>query len=160
MVMTARTSKGRSVGIKRGIKPGSNPARYRSGLEETIAKALGPEVPFEAYFLDYVVPASDHKYTPDFVLKNNIIIESKGLFDSDDRKKHALIKAQYPDLDVRFVFSNPQSKLYKGSPTTYAMWCEKNGFKYAKKSVPEEWLQEPKKPLHPALRPKNKDASK
>lgn len=118
---------------------------YRSGLEENIAGQLtnaGLPVAFEQYYLEYTVPASIHKYTPDFVLPNGIIVESKGLFESEDRKKHLLIKAQYPHLDIRFIFSNPNQKLYKGSPTTYAMWCEKHGYLYAKKLIPLEWLKE------------------
>lgn len=59
-----------------------------------------------------------------------------------DRKKHLLVKIQHPDLDIRFVFSNPNAKLRKGSPTTYADWCKKNGFLYAGKTVPLEWVQE------------------
>ncbi|MGR2681488.1 hypothetical protein [Chromobacterium haemolyticum] len=132
---------------------------YRSGLEEDIAATLaskGVSADYERYYLPYLVPASDHKYTPDFVLDNGIIIESKGLFDTEDRKKHVLIKKQYPDIDIRFVFSNPNSKLYKGSPTTYAKWCEKEGFLYSKKTIPIEWLMEAKKSLHPALKEKNK----
>lgn len=131
---------------------------YRSGLEESIANQLSQHrcpVQFEKYFLEYTIPASVHKYTPDFVLPNGIIIESKGLFESDDRKKHLLIKAQYPHLDIRFVFSNPNQKLYKGSKTSYADWCEKNGFKYAKKLIPLEWLKEKVRPTT-GLQPKTK----
>ncbi|SHJ81953.1 endonuclease I [Propionispora hippei] len=118
---------------------------YRSGLEEGIAGQLenaGVPVAFEKYYLEYTIPASVHKYTPDFLLPNGIIVESKGLFESEDRKKHLLVKAQYPHLDIRFIFSNPNQKLYKGSPTTYAMWCEKYGFLYAKKLIPLAWLKE------------------
>lgn len=118
---------------------------YRSGLEETIAKQLeqaGIPVSFEENTVEYEIPASKHKYTPDFVLPNGIIVESKGIFESDDRKKHQLIKKQYPHLDIRFIFSNPNQKLYKKSPTTYAMWCNKYGFKYAKKVIPASWFKE------------------
>ena len=118
---------------------------YRSGLEEAIAKQLadaGVTSAYEGYQIKYVIPASDHTYTPDFPLPNGIIVESKGLFEPDDRQKHLLIKKQYPNLDIRFVFSNPNQKLYKGSPTSYAKWCEKNGFLFAKKFIPVEWLKE------------------
>lgn len=121
---------------------------YRSGLEENIAGQLvnaGCPVAFEQYYLEYIIPASTHKYTPDFLLPNGIIIESKGLFESEDRKKHLLIKTQYPHLDIRFIFSNPNQKLYKGSRTSYADWCEKNGFLYAKKLIPLAWLKEKQK---------------
>tara|TARA_R110001606_G_scaffold60362_2_gene142301 strand:+ start:1387 stop:1647 length:261 start_codon:yes stop_codon:yes gene_type:complete len=80
-------------------------------------------------------------YTPDFELPNGIIIESKGRFVSADRKKHLKVKEQYPKLDIRFVFSNSRGKINKGSKTTYAMWCDKYGFKYADKEIPEKWLK-------------------
>ena len=79
------------------------------------------------------------------MLPNGIIVETKGIFDSDDRKKHTLIQTQHPELDIRFVFTNSKAKLYKGSPTTYGAWCEKNGFKYADKLIPASWLAEPRK---------------
>jgi len=42
------------------------------------------------------------------------------------------------------VFSNQNAKLYKNSPTTYASYCEKHGFTYANKVIPQEWLEEGK----------------
>ena len=133
---------------KRGGWSGHSVASYRSGLEEKIAEQLKDRnvpVVFEQYEVPYVIPSSTHKYTPDFVLPNGVIVEGKGLFDADDRKKHTLIRAQHPELDIRFVFTSSRTKLYKGSPTTYGMWCEKNGFKYSDKSIPVEWLKEPPK---------------
>lgn len=123
---------------------------FRSGLEDKVSQQLvskGIVADYERYFLKYVVPASDHKYTPDFVLPNGLIIETKGIFDSDDRKKHLLIREQHPELDIRFVFSSSRSKLYKGSQTTYADWCIKNGFKFADKLIPVDWLKEPKQSI-------------
>jgi len=123
---------------------------YRSGLEEKIAaqlEAAGIPVAFEQYHLKYVVPQRDAKYTPDFVLKNGIIVESKGIFDVEDRKKHLLIREQHPELDIRFVFSSSRAKLYKGSKTTYAEWCEKNGFQFADKLIPSAWLKEKGTPI-------------
>jgi len=120
-------------------------AKYRSGLEERIAKQLteaGIESDYESLVIPYTKPESQHKYTADFQLPNGIIVESKGIFDAEDRKKHLLVKAQHPHLDIRFVFSSSKAKLYKGSPTTHAAWCEKNGFKYADKLIPPAWLAE------------------
>jgi len=121
-------------------------AGYRSGLEEKVQKELeklsaGAE--YECFRIPYEVPASPHFYTPDFLLPNGIVIETKGRFTIEDRKKHILIKEQYPDIDLRFVFSNSNNKIRKGSKTTYAMWCEKHGFKYHDKLVPTNWLNEP-----------------
>lgn len=121
---------------------------YRSGLEEKINSQLRDhniDGLYELHYLKYIVPASEHKYTPDFILPNGIIIESKGVWDAEDRKKHLLIKSQHPDLDIRFVFSRSKSPIYKGSKTTYASFCEAHGIQYADKLIPEEWLKEPKK---------------
>lgn len=123
---------------------------YRSGLEEKLAAQLEDAnipVVFEQYTVPYTIPESKHVYTPDLLLPNGILIEGKGLFDAEDRKKHLLIKAQHPGLDIRFVFSSSRTKLYKGSPTTYGMWCEKNGFKFADKAIPVEWMKEPVKEI-------------
>lgn len=124
---------------------------YRSGLEERLSKQIaeaGLPVEYETDKVHYTWPSRDSTYTPDWKLpKENggfFYVESKGRFLVDDRQKHLLIREQCPELDIRFVFSNQNAKLYKGSPTTYAMWCEKFGFKYAHRTIPEEWLTESK----------------
>ncbi len=120
-------------------------AGYRSGLEDRVEKELkkaGCKAEYEPFKIPYVVPATDHKYTPDFVLENGIVIETKGRWDIDSRKKHKLIRQQYPDLDLRMVFSNSKSKIRKGAKTRYCDECEKLGIPYADKSVPIEWIQE------------------
>ena len=132
---------------------------FRSGLEDTLAEQIERttgSVSYEQLDICYTVPASDHCYTPDFVLPNGIIIESKGIFDAADRKKHLLIQKQYPWLDIRFVFSNASLKIYKGSRTTCGDWCTKNGFKYASKTIPASWFKEEKKKTV-GLRPKKKE---
>lgn len=125
----------------------SRPTSYRSGLEEKVAaqlEAAGIAAAYEdrAQKLAYVVPQAPHTYLPDFILPNGIHIETKGMLELADRKKHLLIAAQYPGLDLRFVFSNSKAKIYKGSPTSYADWCEANGFWYADKLIPSAWLEE------------------
>lgn len=118
---------------------------FRSGLEERIAEKLtklGVDFKYEEVVIKYIKPASTHKYTPDFVLPNGIIVETKGRFLQADRMKHLLVKEQNPTMDIRFVFSNSNSRISKASKTTYAAWCEKHGFKYADKTIPQEWLDE------------------
>jgi len=119
---------------------------YRSGLEEDIALQLtlaGVEAEYEPFRIPFTVPETHRHYTPDYVLPNGIVIESKGRLTSDDRKKHLYLKSQYGTaLDLRFVFSNPRSKLLKGSKTTYGDWCTKNGFLFATKEIPDEWIKE------------------
>ena len=120
-------------------------SNYRSGLEEHIAKQLedmGVEFEYETLTVRYKKPEQESRYTPDFILPNKIIIESKGAFVTSDRKKHRLIKEQHPELDIRFVFSNPNTRIGKKSKTTYAAWCERYGFQYATKSIPNDWINE------------------
>ena len=116
---------------------------WRSGLEERVAKELneaGVGYEYESVKVKYDVHET-RTYTPDFILKKGyIIVETKGRFTTADRKKHLLIKKQHPKLDIRFVFQNSKAKLYKGAKSTYADWCDKHGFMYADKSIPEEWL--------------------
>lgn len=119
---------------------------FRSGLEQRVAaeleSAVGKPVPYEQETITYEKPAKKSRYTPDFRLPNGIFVETKGRFVTEDRQKHLAIKAQHPDLDIRFVFSNPNARISKQSATTYASWCEAKGFKYAKGSVPTAWLKE------------------
>ena len=116
---------------------------YRSGLEEVISNKLAEnniDGEYEKHKIKYIKPATEHTYTPDFKLPNGIFVETKGRFVTEDRKKHVLIRKQHPELDIRFVFQNSKNKIRKGSPTTYADWCNKHGFKYADKVIPQEWL--------------------
>lgn len=99
---------------------------------------------YEPMKVTYEQPAKERKYEPDIVLPmNGIVVECKGRFETSDRQKHLLIKEQHPDMDIRFVFSNSRARLSKRSKTTYAAWCEKHGFRYADKVVPQEWIDEP-----------------
>jgi hypothetical protein len=136
----AKTVRGRATkAIERGRKHG-----YRSGLEDRIAeqlKSLSVPFKYEKLKIEYRVE-ENRKYTPDFELPNGIIIESKGRFVLADRKKHLLIQKQHPSLDIRFVFTNSKAKINKGSNTSYADWCERNGFLYADKLIPKEWIEE------------------
>ena len=124
------------VGLKHG---------FRSGLEEVFAVQLSAakvSFTYESFKIPFVQPAKKRTYTPDFQLSSGIIIETKGRFLAEDRAKHLLVKAQHPELDIRFVFSSSKTKITKRSPTSYADWCVKNGFLYADKKAPEEWLKE------------------
>ncbi len=118
---------------------------FRSGLEEQVHREFtqhGVAVKYEdpTRKVRYVVPARPTYYTPDFILPNGVIVETKGRFVTADRKKHKLIKEQFPNLDIRFVFSNPNQRISKTSRTTYADWCNTHGFKYAAAKRPSEWL--------------------
>ena len=117
---------------------------YRSGLEKEVAAWLKnnqKKVRYEQLKVEW----EDLKYriyTPDFVLDNGIIIETKGIFSSADRRKHREVQRQHPELDIRFVFSNANSRLYKGAKSRYCDWCDKYGFLWAHRVIPEPWLKE------------------
>ena len=117
---------------------------YRSGLEHKVSIYLDDlkvNYDYEKLKIEWEDLAY-RTYTPDFVLHNGVIIETKGMFTAADRRKHLAIKKQHPKLDIRFVFDNPHKKLYKGGKMTYADWCNKHGYKFCKlgEGIPKEWL--------------------
>jgi hypothetical protein len=117
---------------------------YRSGLEEEAAaflKSRQKKVEYEKLKIEWE-DLKYRTYTPDFELDNGIIIETKGIFSAADRRKHIEIQRQHPTLDIRFVFSNANAKLYKGAKSRYCDWCEQKGFKWAHRVIPEGWLLE------------------
>jgi hypothetical protein len=116
---------------------------FRSGLEMEISHQLTSNAvnfDYESIKVPYTIPARNAKYTPDFILHNGIIIETKGRFVAADRKKQLLVKEQNPHLDIRFVFSDSSNRISKKSKTTYADWCTQHGFQYADKVIPSSWL--------------------
>lgn len=121
---------------------------FRSGLEDKISKQIteaGLELLYETDKITYEVPMKMSRYTPDFKLPKKggfFYVETKGIWDLEDRKKHLYIRDQHPEIDIRFVFSNGNNKLYKGSKTTYGTYCDKQGFRWAHKTIPDEWLAE------------------
>lgn len=118
---------------------------YRSQFEANVAESLSnTAVSYEQYFIPYIM-TSCCRYIPDWLLhKQCIVLEAKGQFTEDDRKKMLLVKHQHPWLDIRILFQHGSTKLSKGSKTTYMKWAEDNGFPAASKKIPEEWLK--KKP--------------
>lgn len=119
-------------------------AGFRSAFEWDIskaAKAAGIKYDYESIEIEWEVPAQEKVYTPDFILTNGVIVESKGRLTKFDREKHLRIQEQHPELDIRFVFQcdNP---INRGSKTRYSDWCKKNNFKYAFKVIPKEWAEE------------------
>ena len=137
--MTWRSkSKLRANAIKHG---------YRSGFEHKVSDQLKEnkiKFEYETTVIDYIKPQTNHTYTIDFTLPNGILIETKGRWVIEDRKKHLLIKKQHPELDIRMVFMSGKTKIRKGSKTTYGMFCDKHNILWAEKTIPESWLKEKK----------------
>ena len=119
---------------------------YRSKFELSVANNLEQrKVPFkyESEIIRYVLEC---RYTPDFILPNGIIIETKGRLLQKDARKHRAIKKQHPEIDIRFVFSGESYRLYKGAKSRYSDWCNKYGFKWSHRLIPKDWLTERGKP--------------
>ena len=116
--------------------------KYRSGLEEQVAdllSGLGIDYDYESTKIAYQI---QHIYTPDFVLTNkHVVLECKGYWDSEDRRKIKNVCEQNPDMDIRMVFQSPFNTITKKSKTTYAQWCDRNKIPWcAFHEIPIEWL--------------------
>ena len=118
---------------------------YRSGFEHKVSDQLKEnkiKFGYETTVIDYIKPETKHTYTIDFTLPNGILVETKGRWVPEDRKKHLLIKKQHPELDIRIVFMSGKTKIRKGSKTTYGMFCDKHGIIWAEKEIPKSWFSE------------------
>ena len=139
----------------------------RSKYEDTLTANLDKkkkEYHYEEFSIEYTIK---HKYTPDFVLPNGIIVEAKGCegfkrgefyigsLDSKAREKMLKVKRQYPELDIRFVFPKDFKLKLKTTPKA-SKWCKKNGFKYhIGNTIPESWFKEEGQ-ISPKLKKKGK----
>ena len=83
-------------------------------------------------------------YKPDLVLPNGRHIELKGYLRPRDRRKLLAMQKQH-GISTHLVFQNGTKRLYRGSPTTYLEWAEKNGLPAVHSPdgvIPDEWLNE------------------
>jgi len=116
-------------------------SKFKSGLEEQVAKlleGLGVTYEYESCKVPYTI---QHHYHPDFILPNHVHLETKGYWSAPDRRKIAAVKRDNPELDLRMVFQSPYNKISKGSKTTYAKWCEKHDIPWTHfHDIPIDWL--------------------
>lgn len=90
------------------------------------------------------------KYTPDFSFSKKaggkMHIENKGYLRTQDITKMRNVRKQHPDLDIRFVFSKADKPLgpvrKDGTRQTHGGWAAANGYPYAEKFLPDEWIEE------------------
>ena len=122
--------------------------KRRSKLElkfEEIIKEFNVEYDYEITKIPYTIPESNHNYTVDWTFINGLLVETKGyLSDHKERYKYVLLKQQHPDLDLRFVFDNP-NKLCGGTKQTHGAWATKYGFKWCSikdKDQIQQWIKE------------------
>lgn len=119
--------------------------KLRSGYERKIRKCLEQkevDYTYESMVIEYTVPESKHKYVPDFILPNGVIVEGKGYWDAASRQKMARVIEQHPELDIRILFQR-NNAINKKSKTHYSDWCSKRRIKFAispQGLIPEEWL--------------------
>lgn len=108
---------------------------YRSKFELDIAKWLeseGIKFEYEPCKLNYIVPESAHKYTPDWRVngESTIVWESKGNLTARDRKKLIHVRDSNPNVTIRIILQNASVKIRKGSKTSFGDWCDKFGFEW------------------------------
>ena len=116
--------------------------KFRSSLEAQIAALLikyNVEFDYESLKVPYVIT---HEYNPDFILGNGIILEAKGYWDAEDRRKIKAVLEQNKDIDLRMVFQNPDKKISKRSKTSYSAWCDKHNIQWCSyANIPIDWLR-------------------
>jgi len=125
-----------------------NVDNMKSSLERNVYKDLlalkGREQLKISYESDKIPYFIEHKYIPDFTVEFKdgriMYIEAKGWLRSEDRSKMIAVKRANPELDIRILFQN-DNKLNKNSKSRYSDWANKNGFPFALKNIPEDWLE-------------------
>ena len=122
--------------------------KLKGTFEERVINKLekaGVQFEYEPHNLPYTV---ERQYYPD-LLVGDIYIELKGFFRQDAQRKMKAVKAQHPDLDIRFLFQRASSPVHgakkrkDGSKMTCAEWADRYNFIWAEgEQVPEEWINE------------------
>ena len=128
--------------LQQPLQQTSSKQKYRSKFEAGIAATLNKNkvaFSYESIELKYILSCS---YKPDFIFNNGIIIETKGFFSPEDRRKMVAVKEANPSLDIRFCFQNAKTKLTRGKKRSlsYGQWATKNGFLWCHKTIPADWF--------------------
>ena len=125
--------------ISRRSKSRVTNSPYKSKFEKDFA-AKYPLLEYEKDKIKYLV---EHTYNPDWKIRDNVYIETKGLWKAADRAKHLHIRTQHPEVTVYLVFQNPNNKLSRVSKTTYGEYCDKHGIEWATiDTIPGEWFND------------------
>jgi hypothetical protein len=100
----------------------------------------GLDYDYETQALPYVIHAS---YTPDFILPNGVMVETKGLLTPEDRRKMVAVKAAHPDKDIRLCFMRADAKLSRRpGALAYWQWAERHGFLWCEGHIPTTWYKQ------------------
>lgn len=113
--------------------------RYRSKLEQRLHQGPLARLRYEPKD-EMLVYGLVKTYLPDFA-GERFILEAKGRFrSSEDARKYLAVREYNPEVDLRFVLSNPGVKAYPGSLRTLAEWLDKHGFEWAAETaIPPSW---------------------
>ena len=117
----------------------------RSKFEKLVASLLRKakiKFKYEPYKIPYILKCD---YNPDFVIskrgKPDILIEVKGHFKPQDRRKMKAVKQSNPDLDIRFWFMR-DNYLTKSKKKRYSCWAKQHNFPFhVGDTLPKEWFK-------------------
>lgn len=112
------------------------PGRHNKFEVQTRSQLEINEISFEyeAEKLAYVI---EGVYKSDFTIRSRngkIVMETKGFFRPEDKRKMVAVRKAHPDLDLRILF-------YSYRPE-YIRWAEKYNIKWAVKRIPAEWIED------------------
>lgn len=134
--LTPEQRKGKQIGP---------PKPYRSWLEADVAQDLKKrkiKFGYETRSITYVEPSKVRTYTPDLDIGEDLIVEVKGRWTAQDRRKMGHVLEQNPDLDIRILFDKDNT-ISRNSKTRYSDWCKKRQIKFAiGNKVPQGWIDE------------------
>lgn len=110
--------------------------KTRNKFENKIEKQLKKAKVKFSYETEKIPYFFSGHYLPDFILETptgKVYIETKGHFRPEAKRKMVSVKKLNPQLDIRIIFYSKKIKDIK--------WAEKNGFRWAIDTIPEDWLK-------------------
>lgn len=121
-------------------------AQMKGTFEQAVLSDLDGRGVSYLYEPDKLAYYVERHYIPDLKL-GTMIVELKGYFRQDSQRKMKAVKAQYPEMDIRFVFQKASAtiqgakKRKDGTKMTCGEWADRQGFVWAEGTIPEEWLK-------------------
>ena len=127
----------RTIRRRKGIIQAKPTAQFRSRLEAEVWKSRPQRENLSSSYESEKLAYTLHKkYIPDFIFEwsdgRKLYVEVKGYFRPEDKPKMKAVKASNPELDIRFVLANGNKR--------DTDWCDKYGFPYAIRNIPEAWF--------------------
>ena len=92
--------------------------------------------------IEYINCKKTKVFVPRFVMSDGMIVESVSYLLKQDCRKYLLLREQYPNLDIRFIFESADKYVSGGDGLTLAEWAASNKFHWANKLFPLEWMIE------------------